>query len=127
MEKRTGGDLPRLARLGYGSRRRRRRRDVRTPYRVTLTTNYDPIVEQALKLDVSHADRRKALDRMAHPLVWLARLLPAANRDRFVAEERGNLAGCERWWQRLGWLIGLAFGLPRLAWIMRREIRRRRT
>ena len=54
----------------------------------------------------------------------LANLLPTGIRPRFVAEELGNLATCERWWQRVVWLIGLAAGMPRLAWMMHRERRR---
>ena len=56
----------------------------------------------------------------------LARLIPAQERERFVAEERGNLGDCEHWWQRVDHLICLALGTPRLAWMMHRENRRGR-
>lgn len=59
-------------------------------------------------------------------VAWLARLLPAGERSRFVAEEQSNLGACERWWQRVDCLVMLAIGTPRLAWLMRREGRRRR-
>lgn len=61
-----------------------------------------------------------------YALTWLARLLPAGERSRFVAEERGNLGDCEHWRHRAAWLIGLATGTPRLAWMMRRESQRSR-
>jgi hypothetical protein len=57
----------------------------------------------------------------------LARLLPAHERVRFVAEEKGDLGDCKRWWQRIDHLAGVAIGTPRLAWMMRRERRQRRT
>jgi len=56
----------------------------------------------------------------------LARFLPAGERSRFVAEQRGNLGACDHWWQRVDHLACLAFGTPRLAWMMWREGRRRR-
>jgi hypothetical protein len=55
----------------------------------------------------------------------LAWLLPDPERARFVAEERGNLGGL-RWWERVDYLVGLTIGMPRLAWMMRRNGRRRR-
>jgi hypothetical protein len=61
----------------------------------------------------------------AHVLGCLARLLPAGERVRFVAEARGNLGDCVRWWQRVEDLVMLAIGTPRLAVMMRREGRRR--
>lgn len=57
-------------------------------------------------------------------LSWLARLLPADEQSRFVAEGRGNLADCERWWQRVDHLVGLALGVPRLACMVRSGHRR---
>jgi hypothetical protein len=61
-------------------------------------------------------------DRVAaRVLGGLALALPAAERPRFVAEERGNLADCERWWQRVDRLTLLAIEIPRLAWTLRRE------
>jgi hypothetical protein len=56
----------------------------------------------------------------------LARSLPASNRSRFVAEQRGNLGDCEHWWQRVDHLVSLAIGTPRLAWMIRRGGRRGR-
>ncbi len=48
----------------------------------------------------------------------LARLLPPVERSRFVAEAQGNLAYCDRRWQRVAHLVSLALGTPRLAWMM---------
>jgi replicative DNA helicase len=62
----------------------------------------------------------------ARLLDYLARLLPAAERARFVAEEKGNLGGCQHWWEGIDYLVGVTFGTPRLAWMMRRKGRRRR-
>lgn len=59
-------------------------------------------------------------------LECLARFLPADERARFVAEARGNLGDCGRWWQRADHLVCLAIGMPRLAWMMRRDNRRGR-
>jgi hypothetical protein len=59
-------------------------------------------------------------------LRWLAWLLPAVERSRFVTEAQGNLGDCERWWQRIDHLVCLALGTPRLAWMMWRENRRGR-
>jgi hypothetical protein len=59
-------------------------------------------------------------------LAWLARLLPAAERSRFVAEAHGNLGDCDRRWQRIDHLVCMAIGTPRLAWMMCRENRRGR-
>ena len=60
-----------------------------------------------------------------HALVRLVNcfcvLLPASERSRFVAEAQGNLGDCERWWQRVDQLVGLAVGMPRLAWMMWRN------
>jgi hypothetical protein len=56
----------------------------------------------------------------------MAGMLPSGRRQRFAAEAVGDLGVCENWWQRLWWLVGLAFGLPRLAWMMHREKRRDR-
>jgi hypothetical protein len=60
---------------------------------------------------------------------WLlrvvARLLPAAGRARFVAEAVGDLGMCESRRERIGYLVGVVAGLPGLAWVMRRESRRR--
>ncbi len=56
----------------------------------------------------------------------LAGLLPAGQRPRFVAEAQGNLGDCDHWWQRVGYVRGLVFGMPRLAWMMRRDGRRGR-
>jgi hypothetical protein len=69
-----------------------------------------------------------ALEALAEERVlsWLARILPAGERSRFVAEAQGNLGDCERWWQRIDTLVCLALGMPRLAWMMRRGGRRRR-
>jgi replicative DNA helicase len=55
----------------------------------------------------------------------LARLLPAAERVRFVAEEQGNLGDCTRW-ESVKHLVGLVIGVLGLAWMMRRDGRRRR-
>jgi hypothetical protein len=63
--------------------------------------------------------RTRALD-------WLSRLLPAYERERFVAEQLGNLGICDHWRQHVAWLIGLVLGMPRLAWMMHRENRRGR-
>jgi hypothetical protein len=57
-------------------------------------------------------------------LDWLAWLLPAPERVRFVAEEQGNLGGLPSW-RRVDHLVEVAVGIPRLAWTMRREGRRR--
>jgi hypothetical protein len=62
----------------------------------------------------------------ARLLSVLARLLPAVNRSRYVAEAQGNLGDCERWWQCVDQLVCLAIGMPRLAWMMWREERRGR-
>lgn len=56
----------------------------------------------------------------------LARFLPADERTRFVAEALGNVGDCDHWWQRIDHLVCLAIGMPRLAWIVRREGRRGR-
>jgi hypothetical protein len=56
----------------------------------------------------------------------MARFLPPDERSRFVAEAQGNLGDCDRWWQRVDELVMQAIGTPRLAWMMRRERRRRR-
>jgi hypothetical protein len=55
-----------------------------------------------------------------------ASLLPAAERARFVAEAQGNLGDCDCGWQRVDHLVCLVLGMPRLAWMMRRDGRRRR-
>jgi hypothetical protein len=59
-------------------------------------------------------------------LATLALLLPAAGRSRFVAEARGNLGTCDRWWQRVDHLVCLALGMLRLAWMMWRDGQRGR-
>jgi hypothetical protein len=59
-------------------------------------------------------------------LACLAHSLPAAERSRFVAEALGNLGDCEHRWQRVDHLVCLAFGMPRLGWMMRRGGRRGR-
>jgi hypothetical protein len=59
-------------------------------------------------------------------LTGLSRLLPPAVRSTFVDEARGNLGDCSHWWQRADHLVCLALGMPRLAWMMRRENRRGR-
>jgi hypothetical protein len=59
-------------------------------------------------------------------LSWLARPLPAAERARFVAEERCNLGVCTGLWARFDRLSDLAFEMPRLAWMLRRDCRRQR-
>jgi hypothetical protein len=53
-------------------------------------------------------------------LACLARILPAGERSRFVAEELGNLFGCEHWWEWVDRLVDLAIETPRLAWLLRR-------
>jgi hypothetical protein len=62
----------------------------------------------------------------ARILNCMARPLPGTGRSRFVAEAQGNLGDCEHWWQRVDHLVGLAFGMTRLAWMMRRDGRRGR-
>jgi hypothetical protein len=60
-------------------------------------------------------------------VLWcLACLLPVSEQSRFVTEAQGNLGDCERWWQRVDQMVGLAFGMPRLAWMMWRDGRRGR-
>ncbi|TMC01045.1 MAG: hypothetical protein E6J41_33685 [Chloroflexi bacterium] len=54
-------------------------------------------------------------------LRWLARLQPATERSRFVAEAQGNLGDCERRWQRVDVLVCLALSTPRLAWMIWRD------
>jgi hypothetical protein len=56
----------------------------------------------------------------------LATLLPAKSRERFRCEVMGNIGDCEHWWQRVDHLAGLVLGMPRLAWMMRRDGRRGR-
>jgi hypothetical protein len=58
-------------------------------------------------------------------LYGLTCFLPNRERSRFVTEALGNLNDCEHWWQRVDYLVGLALGTPRLAWMMWREGRRR--
>jgi hypothetical protein len=59
-------------------------------------------------------------------LSQLGLLLPASERQRFVAEELGNLGDCMSWWERANHLLGLALGMPRLVWVMRPRKGRRR-
>lgn len=70
--------------------------------------------------------RRERRSLVLRILNGLARLLPANERTRFVAEAQGNLGDCDRRWQRVDHLVGLTLGTPRLGWMMWREGRRGR-
>ncbi len=75
----------------------------------------------AMRAYHQHSKLSRRDDRVeARVLGWLARALPASERSLFVAEERGNLADCERWCERVARLTDLAIEMPRLAWQLRR-------
>jgi hypothetical protein len=106
-----------------------------------LTHTRDRAFEFAYRLDTASAaavrvssesaldSGNRMLERKANVvfLGCLARLLPARERGRFVAEARGNLACSEGRWQRIDILVTLAIGTPRLALVMRHNSRRGRT
>jgi hypothetical protein len=96
-----------------------------------ITANVGELVEHLWQ----HCDGRRkdnaafALMRMSETagsqvLRCLAWLLPAHRRARFVSEGQGDIATCETRRQLGEHLIGLAFGMPRLSWMMWREGRR---
>jgi PAS domain S-box-containing protein len=58
-------------------------------------------------------------------LGFLAWLLPARERERFVVEARANLEFCDSLFQRIDFLLATACGTPRLAFMLRRAGRRR--
>jgi hypothetical protein len=77
---------------------------------------------------LSVVDERFSLldDRVPTQMLHLlALLLPARDRERFVAEVQANLADRERWWQRLRELLSVAGAVPGLAVILRWARRRR--
>lgn len=73
-----------------------------------------------------------ASDRDAVPappgavLRYVARLLPGAFRQRFIAESMGDLGACESRRERIVRLASVVIAVPALAWMMWRESRRRR-
>jgi hypothetical protein len=92
-----------------------------------LFHTFGSLVSSSPILPVSHSQNSCNTSMVADKVVdTLARLLPAAERSRFVAEAQGNLGDCERWWQRLDHLVRMMFGTPRLAWMMWRDGRRGR-
>jgi PAS domain S-box-containing protein len=54
-------------------------------------------------------------------LGFLALLLPARERMRFVVEATANLGFCDSLLQRIGFLLAMAIGTPRLAFMLRRR------
>jgi PAS domain-containing protein len=58
-------------------------------------------------------------------LGFLAWLLPARERVRFVVEATANLEFCDSAFQRIDFLLATAIGTPRLAFMLRRANRRR--
>ena len=54
----------------------------------------------------------------------VGRFLPTGRRPRFVAEVLGDLGSCEDGCARIGHLLGVVIGMPRLAWVIRHEGRR---
>jgi hypothetical protein len=61
----------------------------------------------------------------ARLLGFLALLLPARDRERFVGEVLANVADRQRWWQRLDELLSVASAVPGLAVMLWRARRRR--
>jgi hypothetical protein len=61
----------------------------------------------------------------ARLLGFLALLLPARDRERFVGEVLADLADRQRWWQRVDELLSVAGAVPGLAVILRWARRRR--
>jgi hypothetical protein len=62
---------------------------------------------------------------MVRLLGFLALLLPARDRERFVGEVMADMADRGRWWQRVEELLSVARAVPGLAVIVRWARRRR--
>ncbi len=107
------------------ARRPRRGRPVQSAERDDRRPGARPLPRSRRPLARWIRARSGGLNRSRCPLVrsvrfnWLACLLPAGERVRFVNEEMGNLGDCERLWQQVRHLVGLALGTPRLGWMMR--------
>jgi hypothetical protein len=64
-----------------------------------------------------------AKDRITRPLRLASCILPAASRNRWAEEWRGELALLSGKWRRLGWTLSTMRGLVRQAYILRQTTR----
>jgi hypothetical protein len=91
-----------------------------------LVTHLHRIVQPSRRDDTTTCPLQAGKGVELYVLDRLAGLLPVGERRRFVTEVAGDLGDCEARWERTGRLMSVAFAMPRLAWMMRRENRRGR-
>jgi hypothetical protein len=115
-------------RHGRGTARLRVRRSVIRLKVVWRTLLAALMPAPAARFQVTFRSSRTAADRaegrIARPLQIASCLLPAASRDRWAEEWRGELAVIRGRWRRLRWALSTLRGLVCQAYILRRSTRR---